>query len=133
MVLRRPETKRLQEKKTLLSTLQPARPIPPWIFASQVTGTSQRRTTSVAKLSIAMQHVLLASWDKSVVRLLQAPRLKVVYSLVVKSITIPVLTATFSNAGPVRLAKILLVSIGVMSNMCSGLVAHYVLKRQTQI
>ena len=53
--------------------------------------------------------------------------------VVVKSLAVPVLTITFSNSGTVRLAKILLVSISLRSNQCSGWEAHYVLETHTQI
>ena len=53
--------------------------------------------------------------------------------VVIKSLTVPMLTITFCNAGTIRLAKILLVSIGLRYNLCSGWAAHNVLKRHTQI
>ena len=103
-------------------------------------GASQHRTTSVPKLSIALQRVLPAGGDKSVVRLLQAPGnfrefskpsnkiLSTGRSYInitslntdsgsCKCLTVPVLTITKGNDGSIRLVEMLHVRIGLKSNL----------------
>ena len=49
----------------------------------------------------------------------------------VKSLTVLVLTFIFSNDDTLRLAEIMLVSIDLRSNLCSGWLTHYILRRHT--